>query len=456
MSKARVVWSCQECGSTAPQWLGRCPDCQKFNTFVEEKVRRDEDTTSRWIFSSNEPQSLEEVEALVDERWPTNIVEFDRVLGGGIVRGSLVLIGGEPGVGKSTLLMQAAGSLVAQGRKVLIVTGEESVQQVKLRADRLKVKSKNLLVLAEIATDKIQLAVEKTKPDILIVDSIQTLYHPEVASAPGSVSQVRECAGHLMRLGKGSNLPIFIVGHVTKDGAIAGPRLLEHMVDTVLYFDTEGQGSYRIVRAVKNRFGACNEIAVFTMKTEGLVGVENPSSLFLSERSEGVPGSIVAATIEGTRPFLAEVQALVTPSYLAMPRRLTSGIEHNRAMITLAVLERRAGLRLNKADVYINVAGGVKTKEPALDLPIALALASAAKDKVIDSDVCAFGEIGLAGEVRFVSNIDHRVEEAAKLGFKKIILPDQKISRSPKDVCIVPVKTAQSALAEIGLGDPAL
>ncbi len=456
MSKAGTVWSCQECGSTAPKWLGRCPDCQQFNTFVEEKIHRDEDTTPRWIFSSNEPQSLDEVEALADERWPTNIAEFDRVLGGGIVQGSLVLIGGEPGVGKSTLLMQAAGSLVAQGRKVLIVTGEESVQQVKLRADRLNVKSKNLLVLSEIATDQIQLAVEKTKPDVLIVDSIQTLYHPEVGSAPGSVSQVRECAGHLMRLGKGSNLPIFIVGHVTKDGAIAGPRLLEHMVDTVLYFDTEGQGSYRIVRAVKNRFGACNEIAVFTMKTEGLVGVDNPSSLFLSERSEGVPGSIVAATIEGTRPFLAEVQALVTPSYLAMPRRLTSGIEHNRAMITLAVLERRAGLRLNKADVYINVAGGVKTKEPALDLPIALALASAAKDQVIDPGVCAFGEIGLAGEVRFVSNIDQRVEEAAKLGFKKIILPDQKISRTPKDVLIVPIKTAQLALAEIGLGDQAL
>lgn len=456
MSKAGTVWSCQECGSTAPKWLGRCPDCQQFNTFVEEKIHRDEDTTPRWIFSSNEPQSLDEVEALADERWPTNIAEFDRVLGGGIVQGSLVLIGGEPGVGKSTLLMQAAGSLVAQGRKVLIVTGEESVQQVKLRADRLNVKSKNLLVLSEIATDQIQLAVEKTKPDVLIVDSIQTLYHPEVGSAPGSVSQVRECAGHLMRLGKGSNLPIFIVGHVTKDGAIAGPRLLEHMVDTVLYFDTEGQGSYRIVRAVKNRFGACNEIAVFTMKTEGLVGVDNPSSLFLSERSEGVPGSIVAATIEGTRPFLAEVQALVTPSYLAMPRRVTSGIEHNRAMITLAVLERRAGLRLNKADVYINVAGGVKAKEPALDLPIALALASAAKDQVIDPGVCAFGEIGLAGEVRFVSNIDQRVEEAAKLGFKKVILPDQKISRTPKDVLIVPIKTAQLALAEIGLGDQAL
>ena len=450
MSKAKTVWSCQECGSTAPKWLGRCPDCGEFNTFVEEKIHRDEDTTPRWIFSSSEPKRIGQIEATGDDRWPTRMPELDRVLGGGIVPGSLILLGGEPGVGKSTLLMQAAGSLATSGLKVLIVTGEESIEQVKLRADRLKIISDNLSVLAEIATDQIQLAVEKTKPDILIVDSIQTLYHPEVGSAPGSVSQVRECAGHLMRLGKGSNLPIFIIGHVTKEGTIAGPRLLEHMVDTVLYFDSGGQHSYRIVRAVKNRFGPANEIAVFTMGENGLEGVENPSSIFLSERSQGVAGSIVAATIEGTRPILAEVQALVSPSYLSMPRRLTSGIEHNRAMITLAVLEKRAGLRLDKADIYINIAGGIRTKEPALDLPLALAVLSAAEDKQIDTDLCAFGEIGLAGEVRFVSNIDIRVKEAVKLGFTKIILPDQKLAHRPSGVEFITAKTIASVLGELG------
>ncbi len=448
-NKASAVWRCQECGSQAPRWLGRCPDCGQFNTFVEEKTRRAEETTARWIFSSDAPRPLSEIDAAGEPRRPTGIAELDRVLGGGIVPGSLVLLGGEPGVGKSTLMMQAAGRLAESGLKVLMVSGEESVRQVKLRAARLKVESDNLLVLAEIAVDQIQLAVDKAKPDILVVDSIQTLYHPEIGSAPGSVSQVRECAGHLMRLGKGANLPVFIIGHVTKDGQIAGPRLLEHMVDTVLYFDGGRSNSYRIVRAVKNRFGAANELAVFAMGDAGLVEVDNPSALFLSERPLGAAGSVVAAIIEGTRPLLVELQALVTPSYLSMPRRLTSGIDHNRAMLTLAVLERRAGVRLDQADVYLNIAGGVKASEPALDLPLALAVVSAGNDKPIDSQLCAFGEVGLAGEVRFVANVEDRVREAAKLGFTTIIMPDQKPPKLPPDINVVAAKTLQAALEQI-------
>ncbi|MDP1807952.1 MAG: DNA repair protein RadA [Actinomycetota bacterium] len=449
MSKAAAVWRCQDCGSMSPKWLGRCPDCGQFNTFTEEKVRRAEETTARWIFSSDDPRPLSGIDAAGAPRRPTGIAEFDRVLGGGIVAGSLVLLGGEPGVGKSTLMMQAAGRLALDGLKVLMVSGEESIQQVKLRATRLNITSDNLLILAEIAVDQIQLAVEKTKPDLLIVDSIQTLYHPEISSAPGSVSQVRECAGHLMRLGKGSNIPVFLIGHVTKEGAIAGPRLLEHMVDTVLYFDGGQGNSYRLVRAVKNRFGASNELAVFAMGDSGLVEVDNPSALFLSERPEGAAGSIVAATIEGTRPLLVELQALVTPTYLSMPRRLTSGVDHNRAMLTLAVLERRAGARLDQTDVYINIAGGVKANEPALDLPLALAVVSAGSDKPIEPDLCAFGEIGLAGEIRFVSNVEDRIKEAAKLGFTKIIMPDQKPPKKPADVKLIVAKTLQAALEQI-------
>lgn len=452
MKKASAVWVCHECGSTSPRWVGRCPDCNEFNTFVEEKVRRAEETTARWIFSSEKPLPVTEIDAIGEARRPTGMAEFDRVLGGGIVPGSLVLIGGEPGVGKSTLLMQAAGRLAEDGLKVLMVSGEESVQQVKLRAGRLNISSDNLLVLAEIAVDQIQLAVENTKPDILIIDSIQTLYHPEISSAPGSVSQVRECAGHLMRLGKGAGMPVFIIGHVTKDGQIAGPRLLEHMVDTVLYFEGGGQNAYRLVRAVKNRFGAANELAVFSMSDAGLEEVENPSALFLAERPHGAPGSIVAATMEGTRPLLIELQALVTPTYLSMPRRLTSGVDYNRAMITLAVLERRAGVRLNQADVYLNVAGGVKAGEPAVDLPLALAVVSAGNDRPIDGDLCAFGEVGLAGEIRFVTNIEGRIKEAAKLGFKNIIMPDQKSPKAPPDVNLIIVKTLKQALEAIEEG----
>jgi len=449
MSKAAAVWRCQDCGSMAPKWLGRCPDCGQFNTFVEDKVRRAEETTARWIFSSDEPRPLSGIDAVGAPRRPTGIAELDRVLGGGIVAGSLILLGGEPGVGKSTLMMQAAGRLARDGLKVLMVSGEESIQQVKLRATRLNIASDNLLILAEIAVDRIQLAVEKTRPDVLIVDSIQTLYHPEISSAPGSVSQVRECAGHLMRLGKGSNIPVFIIGHVTKEGTIAGPRLLEHMVDTVLYFDGGQGNAYRLVRAVKNRFGASNELAVFAMGDAGLVEVDNPSALFLSERPEGAAGSIVAAVIEGTRPLLVEVQALVTPTYLSMPRRLTSGVDHNRAMLTLAVLERRAGARLDQTDVYINIAGGVKANEPALDLPVALAVVSAGSDKPIEPGLCAFGEIGLAGEIRFVANVEDRLKEAAKLGFKKVIMPDQKPPKNPPEIELIVAKTLQAALEQI-------
>lgn len=449
MSKAVTAWSCQDCGSMSPKWLGRCPDCGQFNTFVQEQVHRADEPAARWLFSSDEARPLSEIDALGAPRRPTGIAELDRVLGGGIVAGSLVLLGGEPGVGKSTLMMQAAGRLAQAGQKVLMVSGEESAQQVKLRATRLNVTSDNLLILSEIAVDRIQAAVEKIKPSLLIVDSIQTLYHSEIASAPGSVSQVRECAGHLMRLGKGSNLPVVLIGHVTKEGNIAGPRLLEHMVDTVLYFDGSQGNAFRLVRAIKNRFGAANELAVFAMSDSGLAQVDNPSALFLSERPQAAAGSVVAATIEGTRPLLVEVQALVTPSYLTMPRRLTSGMDHNRAMLTLAVLERRAGARLDQTDVYINIAGGVKANEPALDLPLAVAVVSAGNDKPIDPDLCVFGEIGLAGEIRFVSNVEDRIKEAAKLGFTKIIMPDQKPSKIPPGINIIVAKTLQEALEVI-------
>jgi DNA repair protein RadA/Sms len=446
VTKKGALWRCQDCGATSPRWLGRCGDCGQFNTFVEENTQPKANPAGGWVFLSEEPQTLSDIVAPEVDRRLTGIAEFDRMLGGGIVPGSLTLLGGEPGVGKSTLLMQVAGKMAARGEKVLIVSGEESPEQLRLRAARLNLKSDNLLILAEISVEAIRTAVESTRPDLLIVDSIQTLYHSEIASAPGTVSQVRECTGHLVRLGKSSGLPVFIIGHVTKEGAIAGPRLLEHMVDTVLYFEGGGHNAYRLVRSVKNRFGPANELAVFEMSELGLSEVANPSAFFLTDRPRDVAGSIAAATIEGTRTFLVEVQALAAPSYLTMPRRLTTGMDFNRAMLTLAVLEKRAGVKLNQADIYLNVAGGVKVSEPALDLPLALALVSASSERPIAQDTCAFGEIGLGGEIRSVTHAENRIKEAAKLGFKRIIMPDQKISKTPKGVELLTAGDLRSAI----------
>ncbi len=423
MSKTAAVWRCNSCGATAPRWIGRCAECGEFDTYTEETTHREPRSGSRWVFSSEVPKPLSEIQSTPGERWSTGINELDRVLGGGLVPGSLILLGGEPGVGKSTLTLQAAGSLAASGKTVLVVTGEESPEQVKLRADRLGGFSDKLFLLAEISLERIEAAVATLRPDVLVVDSIQTLFHPAVESAPGSVSQVRECAAQLLRWGKTAGVPVLLIGHVTKDGTIAGPRVLEHMVDTVLYFDGGDQHTYRLVRTVKNRYGPSNELAVFSMGKTGLTEVANPSELFLSQRSDAVSGSAVAAVVEGTRPLMVELQALVTPSYLTNPRRLTTGVEHNRAMITLAVLEKRAGIRLAEADVYINVVGGVKIFEPALDLPLAMAVVSAAEDRLVPRDICAFGEIGLTGEVRPVGRVSERLKEAAKLGFKQALVP---------------------------------
>ncbi len=449
MRKTAALWCCGSCGATAPRWIGRCPECGEFDTYSQEIAHREPTGSSRWVFSSDKPKPISLIESVAGERWTTGIGELDRVLGGGLVPGSLVLLGGEPGVGKSTLTLQAAGSLAASGRTVLIVTGEESPQQVKLRADRLGDFSDRLLILAEISMERIDAAVAAVDPDVLIVDSIQTLFHPDVASAPGSVSQVRECAAHLLRWGKTTGVPILLVGHVTKEGSIAGPRVLEHMVDTVLYFDGGDHNSYRLVRSVKNRFGSSSEIAVFMMGDDGLSEVDNPSELFLSERREPVSGSAVAAVIEGTRPLLVELQALVTPSYLTVPRRLTTGLDHNRAMITLAVLEKRAGIKLADADVYINVVGGIKVGEPALDLPLALAVVSAVEDRPVGNDLCACGEIGLTGEIRPVSRLSDRLQEAEKLGFKRAIIPQGELGARSGGLELLPVRDIAEVLTVV-------
>lgn len=428
--------------------MGRCPDCGEYGSFVEERVNGAARVARPSSGLTTQPQQLAEIETLAEERIPTAIDEFDRVLGGGIVPGSLVLLGGEPGIGKSTLLLQVANSVAARGAKVLLVTGEESPRQVKMRADRLGALAGNLYLLPEVDVDAIEARVEDLAPTLLVVDSIQTLYDSAVSSAPGSVSQVRECTARLMRVAKDKQIPTFIVGHVTKDGAIAGPRVLEHMVDTVLYFEGDSHYTYRLVRAVKNRFGSTNELGIFEMRGSGLEPVANPSALFLAQRPEGVAGSVVVASVEGSRPLLVEVQALVSRSYLTMPRRLATGIDYNRLLLILAVLERRAGLRFEEQDVFVNVAGGLRATEPAADLGVALALASALKERPIDTGIVTFGEIGLTGEVRYVGHVEKRVAEAEKLGFARALLPAQEVTAdTPKVLEMTGVGTVAQAIA---------
>lgn len=424
MAKAKKsVYFCQNCGHEESKWLGQCPMCKEWNTFAEEKV-----VSIKGQKSSGEKQvqavTLSSVTTDEDERMKTELVELDRVLGGGIVPGSLVLVGGDPGIGKSTLLLQVCQKLSAMNKKVLYISGEESLKQIKLRANRMGEFSENLYLLCETSLNLIQTAIEREKPDVVVIDSIQTMYNEEIGSAPGSVSQVRESTNVFMQLAKGMNIAIFIVGHVTKEGTVAGPRVLEHMVDTVLYFEGDRHASYRILRGVKNRFGSTNEIGVFEMRKEGLVEVENPSEFMLSGKPENASGSVVACAMEGTRPMLMEIQALVCKSNFGMPRRTAAGIDYNRVNLLMAVLEKRVGLPLSGYDAYVNIAGGIRMNEPAVDLGIIMAVASSYKNRPVSEDTIVFGEVGLSGEVRAVTMPEQRVAEAKKLGFEVCVVPE--------------------------------
>ena len=452
MAKAKKsIYFCQNCGHEESKWLGQCPMCKEWNTFVEEKVSTPVSGVSRGS-SVAKPKSqvvtLSSVSTTVEERTKTGIKELDRVLGGGIVQGSLVLVGGDPGIGKSTLLLQVCQKLADKQKKVLYISGEESLKQIKLRANRMGEFADSLFLLCETNLAAIQSVIEKETPDVVVIDSIQTMYNEEVASAPGSVSQVRESTNVLMQLAKGLNISTFIVGHVTKEGVVAGPRTLEHMVDTVLYFEGEREAAYRILRGVKNRFGSTNEIGVFEMCNNGLVEVENPSKMMLNGRPLDASGSVVVCSMEGTRPILIEIQALVSPTSFQMPRRTAVGIDYNRVNLLMAVLEKRVGLQLGGCDAYVNLAGGMKLGEPAIDLGIIMAIASSYKNRPILEDTIIFGEVGLVGEVRAVSGGEARIKEAQKLGFKRCILPQANVDqiKVQTDMRLVGVSNVMEAL----------
>ncbi len=422
MTKTTSHYVCQSCGYVSPRWIGKCPNCGEWNTFIEEAPSPLKVARKSGLPSNLEPVTFELVEAQQVPRIRIGIDEFDRVLGGGIVPGSLILLGGDPGIGKSTLMMQIA--ILLKEQIVLYVTGEESVQQIKIRADRLQSgNAKNILLLAETNLDLILDVLERSTPDVVIIDSIQTMYRPGLESAPGSVSQVRESTALLLRFAKTKHVPVFLIGHVTKEGVIAGPRIIEHMVDTVLQFEGEANYSYRILRALKNRFGSTNEIGIFEMRETGLHEVKNPSEIFLSERHYGASGSTVVASMEGTRPILVEVQALVTPTSYGMPQRNSTGFDFRRLALLLAVLEKRVGMNLGQFDVFVNVAGGLKIDEPAVDLGVATSIASSLRDIPVDSSSVAVGEIGLGGEIRTIGRIEKRIQEAERLGFKRIVIP---------------------------------
>ena len=422
--KTSTVYFCQSCGYESPKWMGQCPGCREWNTFVEETVVKKSTAKIQERRAAGGPVCLSSIETKDEDRVSTRMEELDRVLGGGIVPGSLVLVGGDPGIGKSTLLLQVCQRLTDEGHEVLYVSGEESLKQIKLRAERIGEFSDRLRLFSETNLERISDTIRESKPEVVIIDSIQTMYNEDISSAPGSVSQVRESTSVLMQLGKGLGITIFIVGHVTKEGTVAGPRVLEHMVDTVLYFEGDRHASYRILRAVKNRFGSTNEIGVFEMRENGLMEVEKPSEFMLNGRPKEASGSVVACSMEGTRPILLEIQALVARSQLAMPRRTAAGMDYNRVNLLLAVLEKRLNLHLSGSDVYVNIAGGIRINEPAIDLGVVLAIVSSSRDQAIDEKVLAFGEVGLSGEVRAVSQADKRVQEAKKLGFTTVILPE--------------------------------
>ena len=426
LKNKKTVYFCQECGYESAKWMGQCPGCKAWNTFVEETVsaKKPASGTTGRTEKRQEPVILRDISLSEDERQTTKIGELDRVLGGGIVPGSLVLVGGDPGIGKSTLLLQVCRNLAERQVSVLYISGEESLRQIKLRANRIGEFSDKLQLLCETNLEVIREVIQRKKPEVVVIDSIQTMFHEDVSSAPGSVSQVRESTNILMQIAKGMGVSIFIVGHVTKEGNVAGPRVLEHMVDTVLYFEGDRHASYRILRAVKNRFGSTNEIGVFGMCGTGLEEVKNPSEFLLNGRPEDASGSVVACSMEGTRPILVEIQALVCQSNFGIPRRTAVGTDFNRVNLLMAVLEKKVGIHLGSSDAYVNIAGGMKMTEPAIDLGICLAVVSSCKDIVIPDNVMVFGEVGLSGEIRAVSMAGQRVQEAKKLGFETVMLPE--------------------------------
>jgi DNA repair protein RadA/Sms len=454
MAKAKILFLCQACGHESPRWIGKCPGCESWNSMVEEVVRPEPTGRagiSPGLSGGERPVSIEAVQTEDAPRFCTGSGELDRVLGGGVVPGSLVLIVGDPGVGKSSLTLQVCSYLAQTSGPVLYVTGEESARQVRLRADRLGMVAKELYILSETNLALIAQHTQQMKPSLLVIDSIQTVYHPEIPSAPGSVSQVREGAAQLLRLAKANGIATFIVGHVTKEGSLAGPRVLEHIVDTVLYFEGERNAQFRVLRAVKNRFGATSEIGLFDMRDSGLIDVPDASRLFLSERPTGASGSVIVPTVEGTRPLLVEVQALVSSAAFMPPRRTADGVDIKRVQLLLAVLEKRVGLLLGNADVYVKVAGGIRVEEPAVDLALTLALASSLRDRVTDPTAVAFGEVGLAGEVRAVSHVEQRIREAEKLGFKRAILPANNLkgNKVKSSMELVGVETVMEALGAV-------
>ncbi len=438
MPKAKTVFFCKECGNESPKWLGKCPACGAWDSFVEEPVSvkpgsaKNSSSLRTQTGAKNVPVELSKIETREDTRTVTGIEEFDRVLGGGIVNSSLVLVGGDPGIGKSTLLLQVCRVLVEKGLNVLYISGEESLRQIKMRADRLGKFSRELMLLAETSLDNIEEVLAERKPDVAVIDSIQTMYREDISASPGSVSQVRETTGALLRIGKSLGITIFIVGHVTKEGVVAGPRVLEHMVDTVLYFEGDNSSAYRVLRSVKNRFGSTNEVGVFEMVSSGLREVRNPSEYMLQGHPVGEPGSVIAASLEGTRPILIEIQALVCKTTFNMPRRTAAGTDFNRVNLLMAVLEKRLGLQLGFCDAYVNVAGGMRVAEPAIDLAIVLAILSSFKNKALPENSLVFGEVGLTGEIRGVSQAEARVAEAVNLGYDTVILP-QVNARSIKN-----------------------
>lgn len=451
MAKKKTTFVCQSCEYHSPKYLGRCPNCGSWSSFVEEvEVAEVKNERISLTGEKTRPMKLNEVSSIQVARTKTNMEEFNRVLGGGVVPGSLVLIGGDPGIGKSTLLLQVSTQLSTIGT-VLYVSGEESAQQIKLRAERLGDIDSEFYLYAETNMQSIRTEIEKIKPDFLIIDSIQTIMSPDISSVQGSVSQVREVTNELMQIAKTNNIATFIVGHMTKEGTLAGPRTLEHMVDTVLYFEGERQHTFRILRAVKNRFGSTNEIGIFEMQSQGLVEVLNPSEVFLEERLDGATGSAIVVTMEGTRPILAEVQALVTPTMFGNAKRTTTGLDFNRASLIMAVLEKRAGLLLQNQDAYLKSAGGVKLDEPAIDLAVAVALASSYKDKPTNPQECFIGEIGLTGEIRRVNRIEQRINEAAKLGFTKVYAPKNSLTgiKVPKEITVIGVTTIGEVLQKV-------
>lgn len=454
MAKIKTSYICSECGFESPKWYGKCPSCGEWNTLNEElNSQQTKNSFSNSFSTVNQVLALDDICGENDERIPTKIEEFDRVLGGGIVKGSLVLLSGDPGIGKSTILLQICQNLGSKGQKILYVSGEESANQIKLRAVRIGVTTNNLFILSQTDLATIVECIKAEKPDIVIIDSIQTMVYEQVNSSAGSITQVRECTNVFMHTAKGLGIPIFIVGHVNKDGAIAGPKVLEHIVDTVLYFEGERNYSYRILRGVKNRFGSTNEIGVFEMTAGGLKEVLNPSLMMISGRPKNTSGTCVACVMEGTRPILAEVQGLVCATGFGTPRRMSTGFDYNRMSMLLAVLEKRAGYFFNNMDAYVNVVGGLKLDEPAADLTVALALVSSLKDKAVDDKTIAFGEVGLAGEIRAVNNCEQRIAEAKRLGFERCIIPFhnyKSITNSLKSTFdIIPVRNIREAFSAL-------